>query len=78
MVKIQILGGSCSSSDRLAKNAEDAARELDLDYRLQRVTSYHHIAQFGMLPTPALVVNGQIRSSGKVLEKEEIKQLLSA
>lgn len=78
MVKIQIVGGSSAKCDQFARNAEEAAEELQIDYAVQKVTSYHKMSQMGILLTPALVIDGVIKSSGKVLEKEEIKELLSA
>jgi small redox-active disulfide protein 2 len=75
-VKIQILGTGCPNCVRLAENAEAAARELGLEYELEKVTDINDIMKFGVMMTPGLAVDGQVKSSGKVLSSEEIKPLL--
>lgn len=75
-MKIQILGTGCPNCVRLAENAEAAARELGLEYELEKVTDINDIMRFGVMMTPGLAVDGQVKSSGKVLSSEEIKPLL--
>ncbi len=75
-MKIQILGTGCPNCVRLAENAEAAARELGLEYELEKVTDINDIMKFGVMMTPGLAVDGQVKSSGKVLSSEEIKPLL--
>jgi len=77
MKKIQILGPGCLKCKKLAENAETAARELGIDYELEKVTEINDIMAFGVMMTPALVVDGQVKVSGKVPEKEEIKEMLA-
>ncbi len=76
MKKIQILGTGCPKCEKLAKNAEAAVKELDEEYEIEKVTQIQEIMKFGVMMTPALAIDGQVKSSGKVLSSEEIKQML--
>ncbi len=76
MKKIQILGTGCPKCKKLAENAEAAARELGIEYTLEKVTAISDIMKFGVMMTPALVVDGQVKISGKVPGAEEIKAML--
>lgn len=76
MVDIKILGSGCAKCVKLAENAETAAKELGLDYSVEKVTDQNAIIDAGVLMTPALMVEGEIRSSGKILSAEQIKQVL--
>jgi small redox-active disulfide protein 2 len=77
-MKIQILGTGCKKCQKLAENAEAAAQELQLDYELVKVTEMQEIAAFGVLMTPALAIDGQVKLSGKAPSDKELKRLLSA
>jgi len=77
-MKIQILGTGCAKCKKLAKNAEAAAQELRLDYELTKVTEMQEIAGFGVLMTPALAIDGQVKLAGKVPSVKDLKGLLSA
>ncbi len=77
MVDIKILGSGCAKCAKLAENAEAAAKELGLEYSVEKVTDQNAIIDAGVLITPALMVEGEIRSSGKVLSAEQIKSFLS-
>ena len=77
MKKIQILGTGCPKCKALAQNAETAAKELGLEYTLEKVTDIKEIMKFGVMSTPALVVDGQVKVVGKVLSPEQIKEMLS-
>ena len=76
-MKIQILGTGCPKCKQLAANAEQAVRELGVNAEMVKVTSIKEIMQFKVLTTPALVVDGQVKSAGKVLSPDEIKKHLS-
>ena len=76
MKKIQILGTGCPKCKKLAENAEDAAQELAIEYELQKVTDISEIMKMGVMMTPALVVDGQVKVVGKVSSTDEIKKLL--
>jgi len=76
MKKIQILGTGCPKCRKLAENVEAAAKALGLEYELVKVTGINEIIAFGVMMTPALVVDGQVRTVGKVPSIDEIKKLL--
>lgn len=76
MKKIQILGSGCAKCKKLTELTELAAKELGLIYDLEKVTDYAKIVSFGVMTTPALVVDGQVRLSGKLASVEELKKLL--
>jgi small redox-active disulfide protein 2 len=75
-MKIQILGTGCPKCKKLAEAAEAAARELGVQYELEKVTDIDRIMEFGVMMTPALAVDGNVLLVGKVGAVEEIKQLL--
>jgi len=77
MVKIQILGTGCPKCKQLTENAEKAARELPGDYEIIKVTDINGIMTFGVMITPALAVDNEVKSVGKVLSPEEIKKIIS-
>lgn len=76
-MKLQILGKGCAKCVALGEHAETAARALGLDYELEKVTDMNAIIDAGVMTTPALAVDGQVKSTGRVLSVEEIKKLLS-
>lgn len=78
MRKLQILGIGCSKCRKLAENAEAAARALGLEYELAKVTDLAEIAAFGVMMTPALAVDGEVKVVGKVPSPEALKPLLAA
>ena len=77
MKKIQILGTGCKKCATLAETAETAAKSLGLEYTLEKVTNLNDIASFGVMFTPALVVDGQVKVAGKVPGLEDVKKLLA-
>ncbi len=76
MKKIQILGTGCPKCKKLAENAEQAAKEMGIEYQLEKVTQINDIMKMGVMITPALAVDGQVKLSGKVASPEDIKKLL--
>ena len=77
MKKLQILGPGCPKCLELARRTEGAAKSLGEDYALEKVTDLKEIMSFGVLMTPALVVDGQVKTVGTVPSVEEIKKLLA-
>ena len=77
MKKLQILGTGCAKCQKLAAVTEDAAKALGLSYAIEKVTEIDRIVAFGVMNTPALVVDGQIKVAGKVPSFEDMKQLLA-
>ena len=76
MKKIQILGTGCPKCKKLAENAEIAAKTLGIEYEIEKVTDINEIMKFGVIMTPALVVDGEVKFVGKVPSPDEIKGLL--
>jgi small redox-active disulfide protein 2 len=74
--KIQILGPGCAKCFKLAANAEEAAKQTGIEFELEKVTDLKKIASFGVMMTPGLVIDGEVKSVGKLLSPEEIKKLL--
>ena len=73
---IQILGTGCPKCKKLAENAEAAAKELAIEYQLEKIKEINEIMKFGVMITPDLVVDGQVKVVGKVPSPDEIKQML--
>lgn len=78
MMKLQILGSGCAKCKTLGQHAEAAAQALGLAYELEKVTDMNAIIDAGVMSTPALAVDGEVKSTGKVLSVDEIKTLLNA
>jgi small redox-active disulfide protein 2 len=76
MKKIQILGTGCSKCKALALGAEAAAKEMGIEYEIEKVTDIKEIMKFGVMMTPALVIDGQVKAVGKLLNAQEIKEML--
>jgi len=76
MKRIQILGTGCPKCKKLSENAEAAAKELGIEYQLEKITQINDIMKMGVMVTPALAIDGQVKSAGKVSTPEEIKSYL--
>lgn len=77
MKKIQILGTGCPKCQALTANAEQAVKELGIEAVVEKVDKIQDIMKFGVMITPALAVDGQVKSAGKVLTPEAIKEFLA-
>ena len=77
MKKLQILGMGCPKCKKLAENTETAAKQLGIEYTLEKVTDINDIMKFGVMMTPALAVDGQVKVVGKVPSHDEIKPMLA-
>ncbi|MGM5488420.1 MAG: thioredoxin family protein [Nanobdellota archaeon] len=75
-MKIEILGSGCPNCKMLEENAKKALEETDKEAELVKVTDVNEIVNYGVMSTPAIVVDGEVKSYGKVAEVEEIKQWL--
>lgn len=73
---IKILGGDCAKCNALEAATVDALRELGMDTTIDHVRDFEKIAAYGVMTTPALVVDGQVVSYGKVLKKDEVIVIL--
>ena len=77
-VKIEVLGTGCTKCTQLAENAGEAIAKLELDAELLKVQDIMEIAGRGVLVTPALAIDGVVKSSGRLLTADEIVGLLQA
>lgn len=76
-MKIQVLGPGCPNCKQLYKNAMAAVVEANVNADVEKVEDIATIMKFGVMATPALVVDGVVRASGKLLTVNEIKKLIS-
>ncbi|MEI6634808.1 MAG: thioredoxin family protein [Chlamydiota bacterium] len=77
-MKIEILGTGCTKCAQLLANTEQAVRETGVQAEIVKVTELREIVRRGVMFTPALAIDGTVRSSGKVLSSEEITRLFPA
>lgn len=77
MKKLQILGTGCPKCQKLAAQTEIAAQEMGLAYELEKVTDIEQIISFGVMMTPALAVDGQVKVMGKVPSVADIQKMLA-
>ncbi len=76
-LKVEVLGVGCPKCKKLLANAQAAVKELNRDdIELEKIKEIQQITARGIMMTPALVINGQVKSTGKVLSTEQIKKLL--
>lgn len=73
---VKVLGSGCKKCAELASNAKEALHRLDMDASVCRVAGFGQIAAYGVMTTPALVLNEKVVSAGKVLKTEEIMALI--
>jgi small redox-active disulfide protein 2 len=78
MKKIQILGTGCPKCKKLTEAADQAAQSLGIEYSLEKVTDINQIMNFGVMATPALALDGEVKVSGRVPGIEELKTILSS
>ena len=77
MIKVQVLGTGCPKCNQLEENARAAIHQLGLQAEVEKISDLNEIIKFGVMLTPGFAVDGQVKSSGKLLSVEEIKTLLS-
>jgi small redox-active disulfide protein 2 len=78
MKSIKILGSGCAKCVALYKNAEEAAKSIGIEYRIEKVTDFQKIMEYGVMVTPALVIDEVVKASGKILSVKDIEALLGA
>ena len=78
MKKVQILGTGCPKCKKLYEAAQAAVSRGNIDAVVSKVEDINEILQFGVMMTPALVIDGTVRAVGKVLQPEEITQMLAS
>ena len=77
MKLVQILGPGCAKCEKLKHNAEEAVQQLGVEATVEKVTDINVITGFGVMMTPALAIDGEVKSVGKVLSSRDIKELLA-
>ncbi len=76
MVKIEVLGTGCAKCRRLVKNVEKAVADLGIDAEIIKVEDITAIMDRGVMLTPGLIVDGELKVSGRVADVNELKQIL--
>jgi small redox-active disulfide protein 2 len=76
MKKLQVLGMGCPKCKKLSEVVEAAAKELNIEFELEKVTQINEIMKFNIMSTPALAVDGQVKIAGRVPSIEEIKKII--
>lgn len=77
MKDIKVLGPGCPKCQELFDLTQKAVQEINLDCQLEKISDIMEITTFGVMMTPALVVDGQVKISGKVPSLDELKKMLS-
>lgn len=77
MKQLQVFGPGCAKCKQLAEQTEAAARTLGIEYTIEKVTDLAQIMQHGIMMTPALAVDGEIKVVGRVPSAQEIEKFLS-
>ena len=73
---VKILGSGCKKCNELEANTKEALKQLGMDLAIDHVTDFAEIAAYGVMTTPALVVNGNVVAYGKVLKTDEVVKIL--
>jgi small redox-active disulfide protein 2 len=76
-MKIEVLGPGCRNCESLEKATKEALGQLGVDADVDKITDYGVIAAYGVMSTPALAIDGEVVSSGRVLSVGEITELLA-
>jgi small redox-active disulfide protein 2 len=76
MRQIRILGTGCPKCRQLAENAEIAAKRLGIEFELAKITDITEIAESGIMMTPGLIIDGEIKSTGRLPAADEIMEML--
>jgi small redox-active disulfide protein 2 len=74
---LQVLGTGCAKCSKLKENAETAAKELGVEALVEKIEDINQITSFGVMMTPALAIDGEVKAVGKVLSVEDIKKMLA-
>ena len=77
MKKLQILGTGCAKCTKLAEMSDRAARELQIEYSMEKISDLNDIMSFGVMMTPALVVDGEVKTAGKIPDLDTLKKLIT-
>ena len=73
---IKILGAGCSKCKQLFANVQQAVEEMGIEATIEKVESLEEMMSYGVMQTPALVVDGQVKAVGKLLSAKDVKKYL--
>ena len=76
-MKIEILGVGCPKCKKLYENAQGAVKDLRVEAEITKVEEIVKITEYGVLATPALVIDGEVKAAGRIPTSEEIRRLIS-
>lgn len=77
MKLVQVLGTGCAKCTKLKENAETAIKEMGVEATVEKIEDINQITSFGVMMTPALAIDGEVKLVGKVASPDEIRQLLT-
>lgn len=75
-MEIKILGEGCSKCTKTEKNAIEAIKSLGIDVQVMKIEDIVEIMKYGVMTTPALVINDKVKASGRILSAEDIKKFI--
>ena len=78
MKLVQVLGTGCAKCEKLKHNAEEAVEQAGVEATVEKITDINVITGFGVMMTPALAIDGEVKSVGKLLSTSDIKELLTS
>lgn len=78
MINIKILGKGCPKCKKMEERVIRVAEELGVDYKIEKVSDINEVTGYGVMLTPALVVDEEVRISGRIPKNEELKKILSS
>ncbi len=73
---VKVLGGGCKNCEKLYANVKEAAENKGVSITIEKVTDYRDIVSYGVMKTPALVIDEEVKFSGRVAKVSEIESLL--
>ena len=77
-MKIQILGTGCPKCKKLAANAEEAVKQVGVQAEIEKVTDINEIMKFQVMLTPAIAIDGEVKSAGKIVPAEQIAEWIKS
>ena len=77
MKTVQVLGTGCAKCEKLKNNAEEAIQQSGVEATVEKITDINEITGFGVMMTPAIAIDGEVKSVGKLLSPAEIQELLT-
>lgn len=76
-MKIQVFGPGCAKCEQVAENAKAAAESLGIEYEIEKISDFNVMMGFGVMMTPAIAIEGEVKVVGKVPTVDEIKNMLT-